>query len=81
MDNRATAQKGLDLLKEAILRELAGGPLSNADVVHRLGLESDFEGRNRNYLSWSILGLLIGEGRVAYRGERQDRVYLLREAS
>jgi hypothetical protein len=78
MDNRAKAQQGLTLLKEAILRELESGPLSNADLVHRLDISSDFDGKNRNYLSWSILGLLVGEGRVAYRGVRHERVYFLK---
>ena len=78
MDNRTSAQQGLKILKEAILRELESGPLSNADLVHRLDIASDFDGKNRNYLSWSILGLLVGEGRVGYRGERQDRVYFLK---
>jgi hypothetical protein len=78
MDNRAKAQNGLTLLKEAILRELESGPLSNADLVHRLDMASDFEGKNRNYLSWSILGLLVGEGRVGYEGTRHERVYFLK---
>jgi hypothetical protein len=78
MENFDTAQQALAMLKAAILAELEHGPLSNADLVHRLGLESDFEGKNKNYLSWSILGMLVGEGTVAYRGTRLDRVYYLR---
>lgn len=78
MDNRKAAQMGLALLKEAILSELASGPLSNADLVHRLAIPSDFEGENRNYLSWSVLGLLVGEGLVGYQGERQAKVYFLK---
>jgi hypothetical protein len=81
MDNRTTAHQGLDLLKKAVLSELEFGPLSNADLVHRLEIASDFEGKNRNYLSWSILGLLVGEGKVGYRGSRQDRVYFLKRSS
>ena len=78
MDNRSVAQQGLELMKKAIVAELKGGPLSNADLVHRLDIASDFEGKNRNYLSWSVLGLLVGEGVVGYRGTRQDRVYFLK---
>ena len=78
MERTPTANQGLTLLKNAVLSELASGPLSNADLVHRLDIASDFDGKNRNYLSWSILGLLIGEGKVSYRGSRQDRVYFLR---
>ncbi len=79
MNNRIAAKVGLELLKEAILSELASGPLSNAELVHRLNIPSDFEGENRNYLSWSILGLLVGEGLVGYQGERQAKVYFLKE--
>ena len=69
------AQDGLALIKQAIVAELAAHPycLSNAEIVSRLDLESDFEGQNRNYLSWSILGLLIGEGKVSYSGKRQSK--------
>jgi uncharacterized protein len=77
LENRKAAQIGLKLLKEAILNELASGPLSNSDLVHRLDIPSDFEGENRNYLSWSILGLLVGEGLITYQGERQNKVYFL----
>ena len=80
MDNRTTAHQGLTLLKNAVVSELESGPLSNADLVHRLDLASDFEGKNRNYLSWSILGLLVGEGKVGYRGSRHDRVYFVKRA-
>jgi uncharacterized protein len=75
MDNRTKAQEGLALLKEAILSELASRPLSNADLVHRLDIASDFEGKSRNYLSYSLLGLLIGEGQVYYEGKGQHRKY------
>jgi hypothetical protein len=78
MDNRKAAHLGLELLKEAVLSELASGPCSNAELVHRLDIGSDFEGENRNYLSWSILGLLIGENLVGYRGTRQTREYFLK---
>jgi hypothetical protein len=75
MDNRKAAQFGLSLIKEAVLSELASGPLTHAELVHRLDIPSDFEGKQQNYLSYSILGLLVGEGLVGYEGERQSRVY------
>lgn len=77
MTNRERAKAALDQLKATILDELRANPagLANADLVERLGLESDFEGQNRNYLSWSILGILVGEKRVKYRGERQAKRY------
>ena len=55
------AQLGLSLLKEAVL-ELAQANtkgVTNADVCHSLGLHSDYAGGSKDYLSWSVLGLLI----------------------
>ena len=42
---RDKAQKGLRLLKEAILEELsrAGQPLTHAEIVSRLGIESEYD--------------------------------------
>lgn len=60
------AQLGLDLLKESILELAAENPrgIRNADAVAHLGLQSDHAGQNKNYLSWSVLGILMREGRV-----------------
>ena len=65
---REKAQSGLVILKEAIFELLAAHPegLRNVDVADSLGLKSDFEGEQRGYLSWSILGLLVNEGRIRY---------------
>ena len=64
VNNHDKARGGLELIKEAILSELKAHPhgMTNAEIVHQLGLESDFEGQNRNYLSWSILGILRRSG-------------------
>jgi len=80
MAPRDKALKGVQLLKEAIIEELerADQPLTHAEIVSRLGIHSDYEGKNRNYLSWSVLGLLLKEGTVTYEGERQRKVYSLR---
>ena len=77
MSNHEKAQAGLEMIKEAIISELEHHPhgMTNAEVVNRLGLESDFEGGQRNYLSWSILGILLGEGKVTMTGERRNRTY------
>jgi hypothetical protein len=71
----------LALLKEAVLEEIDSSPgaLAHADIVRRLELQSDFEGTGKNYLSWSVLGLLVNAGQVKYRGDRQERVYFVRE--
>jgi len=60
------AQLALSLLKEAVL-ELAQANakgVTNADVCHSLGLHSDYAGGSKDYLSWSVLGLLMKEGRI-----------------
>jgi hypothetical protein len=79
MNNYEKAQAGLEMIKDAILSELKHHPdgMTNAEIVHKLGLESDFEGGMRNYLSWSTLGILIGEGRIKSTGERRNRTYHL----
>ena len=60
------AQLGLELLKGAIEKLIRANPsgVSNGDVAGTLGLRSDYQGKHKNYLSYSILGLLIREGRV-----------------
>lgn len=79
--NYERAQKALATLKAAMLAEIEGSEraLSNAELLKRLGLGSDFEGKNQNYLSWSLLGLLVGERRVKYRGSGQRRRYFTRD--
>lgn len=68
-------------LKAAVVAEIDGSEqgLTNAAIVKSLGLESDYEGKNRNYLSWSILGLLLSEKRVRYRGTGQGKRYFTRD--
>jgi len=60
------AQLGLSLLKEAVL-ELAqanASGVTNSDVCHALGLHSNYAGGSKDYLSWSVIGLLMQEGRL-----------------
>lgn len=60
------AQVGLELLKSAVL-ELAqanGEGISNSDASKVLGLQSDYLGGSKDYLSWSVLGLLMKEGKM-----------------
>jgi hypothetical protein len=59
------AQLGLAMLKKAIL-DLARANkqgITNSDVASVLGLKSDYRGKQKDYLSYSILGLLIREGK------------------
>lgn len=60
------AQLGLNFLKEAILELASANPdgITNADAVNYLGLHSDYNGEQKNYLSWSVLGILMREGRI-----------------
>ena len=58
------AQLGLGLLKSAVL-ELAKANskgISNSDVASSLGLRSDYGGGSKDYLSYSLLGLLMRDG-------------------
>jgi uncharacterized protein len=66
------AQQGLSLLKEAVLEELGNHPegLQNAQVAEFLGLRSDYKGANKDYLSWSVLGLLFNDSQVERIGRR-----------
>jgi hypothetical protein len=60
------AQLGLELLKDAVF-EIARANhdgISNSDAASMLGLRSDYNGKQKDYLSYSLLGLLIREGRI-----------------
>ncbi|QIM52978.1 GIY-YIG nuclease family protein [Hydrogenophaga crocea] len=60
------AQVGLSLLKEAVLEMTQANPegVSNADVASLLGLRSDYGGGAKDYLSYSVLGLLLRDGKL-----------------
>jgi hypothetical protein len=60
------AQMSLQMLKDAVLElAIANEPgLTNSDIAHTLGLQSDYLGGSKDYLSWSILGLLMREGKL-----------------
>jgi uncharacterized protein len=81
MENRMRAQAALADLKAAVLAEIDSSErgLTNAALVKSLGLESDYEGKNRNYLSWSILGMLLSGKKVHYRGTGHQKRYFTRE--
>ena len=60
------AQLGLGLLKDAIAELARANPsgITNSDVASGLGLRSDYGGGSKDYLSYSLLGLLLREGRI-----------------
>ncbi len=67
------AQIGLELLKSSALELLQAnkGGLTNYEVARCLGLQSDYGGGSKNYLSYSVLGLLMREGKVKRLDDRQ----------
>ena len=60
------AQLGLTFLKSAVhtLARANPGGITNSDAASLLGLRSDYRGKQKDYLSYSILGLLLREGKV-----------------
>ena len=63
---REKAQVGLTLLKEAVLEFAKANPsgISNSDAASLLGLRSDYGGGSKDYLSYSVLGILMREGKL-----------------
>jgi uncharacterized protein len=60
------AQIGLELIKSAVLElAQANAPgITNAEASKALGLQSDYAGGSKDYLAWSVLGLLMREGKI-----------------
>ena len=58
------AQIGLQLLKAAVLEFARANPdgITNADTASLLGLRSDYGGGSKDYLSYSLLGVLMRSG-------------------
>ncbi len=75
MTPRDKAQQGVAFLKEAILETLRNHPegLNNAQIADLLEIRSNYKGANKDYLSWSVLGLLLNAGQI----ERKGRKYFL----
>ena len=66
------SQLGLSLLKDAVLEFAKANPdgVTNSDTASLLGLRSDYGGGSKDYLSYSVLGLLMREGKI----ERLDKI-------
>lgn len=71
------AQMGLDLIKSAVMELAKANPegIGNADAAKYLGLQSDYGGGSKDYLSYSILGLLMKEGCL----ERVERKHMAKQ--
>lgn len=70
------AQVGLSLLKDAVLEFAKVNPkgISNSDAASLLGLRSDYGGGSKDYLSYSILGLLMREGKLTRDGNSKRHI-------
>ena len=69
------AQMGLDLLKSAVVELAKANPdgIKNSDAAKYLGLQSDYGGGSKDYLSYSILGLLMKEGKIERSGKGKHK--------
>ncbi len=67
------AQLALDLLKAAVIELAKANPdgISNSDTAKYLGLQSDYGGGSKDYLSYSLIGLLMKEGRLQRTAHRK----------
>lgn len=65
------AQLGLALIKDAVLELAKANPkgITNSDTASALGIRSDYGGGSKDYLSYSILGLLMRDGKLARQGD------------
>jgi hypothetical protein len=68
MEELKQAQSGLKQIQDAIVALLSRYPdgLKNAEIAEALMLRSDFLGRQKDYLTYSVLGGLISQDRVAW---------------
>jgi uncharacterized protein len=61
------AQAGLTILKSAVFELVKANQdgVRNSDTASVLGLRSDYRGRQKDYLTYSVLGLLLREGKIS----------------
>lgn len=69
------AQVGLDLLKAAVLELAQANPdgITNSQASKFLGIQSNYAGGSKDYLAWSILGILMQEGKIVREETRKHR--------
>jgi hypothetical protein len=63
---REKAQTGLEFIKDSIMQLAQVNKLgiTNAEAAKSLRLQSDFGGGSKDYLSFSVIGLLMREGKL-----------------
>ena len=74
---RELAQEGLSKIEDAIVRLLSRNPqgLRNPEIAGALNLRSDFRGNQKNYITYSVLGGLIAQGRVDDKKIGRNRIF------
>jgi len=74
------AQVALELLKASVLELAQANPegITNSVASKVLGLQSDYAGGSKDYLAWSILGLLMREGKMVRGDAKKHRVVVRR---
>jgi hypothetical protein len=74
MDARHRAETGVYLIKEAILEVLRDHPagMSNSEIASALNIHSRYGKKSEDFLSWSVLGLLLNEKRVRRNGRKYE---------
>ncbi len=67
------SQMALELLKSAVMELAKANPggITNSDAAKYLGLQSDYGGGSKDYLSYSVIGLLMKEGRLVRNNHRK----------
>lgn len=67
------AQMALELLKSSVMELAKANPngITNSDAAKYLGLQSDYGGGSKDYLSYSVIGLLMKEGRIKRTNHRK----------
>ena len=73
------SKQAVALPKDAVVETIKRNPngIGNSDIARHLQMESDFEGSQKNYLSWSIIGLLVNEGKVKYKKVGSRKLYFI----
>ncbi len=63
---REKASIGLQLLKDCIFELAKANPhgITNGEAAISLGLKSDYKGGAKDYLTFSVIGLLLSEGKL-----------------
>ncbi len=77
---QSLAEKGLRRIEDAILELLQHHPqgLRNVQIADMLGLRSTHRGGQRNYLTYSVLGGLVEQGRISW--EAESKLYTVSNA-